>query len=78
MKLFCHFSPNKWFRKPCEKENIIISSLFLAKFTFSFYICKVFIPNSCLWVGLFEDGDLYIEKALLDALCLTFWNLAVP
>ena len=25
-----------------------------------------------------EGGDLYIEKALLDALFLTFWNLAVP
>ena len=48
-----------------QKEKIIISSLFLAKFTISFYICKVFIPKSCLWVGLFEDGDLYIEKAYL-------------
>ena len=28
--------------------------------------------------GTDEDGDLYIGKALLDALCLTFWNLAVP
>ena len=25
-----------------------------------------------------RDGNLYIGKALLDALCLTFWNLAVP
>ena len=25
-----------------------------------------------------RDGNLYIGKALLDALCLTFRNLAVP
>ena len=46
-------------------------------------IQKIFVSLRCLHTeallvgGTDEDGDLYIGKALLDALCLTHWNLAV-
>ena len=42
------------------------------------YLCSVLIPKHSLECGANEGGDLYIGKALSDALFLTTRNLAVP
>ena len=62
----------------------VIIDLLDKKIDLSLHISETFctfaivpIPKPCLWAGLTRSGDLYIGKALLDALCLTLWNLAV-
>ena len=63
----------------------VIIDLLDKKIDLSLHISETFctfaivpIPKPCLWAGLTRSGDLYIGKALLDALCLTHRNLAVP
>ena len=80
---FCHLFTYKI--SETGTPHRVIIDLLDKKIDLSLHISETFctfaivpIPKPCLWAGLTRSGDLYIGKALLDALCLTFRNLAVP
>ena len=54
------------------------SSLLFGLYWINYYFCNRSHTYAEAKGWKLRDGNLYIEKALLDALCLTFWNLAVP
>ena len=56
-------------------QNYLVEFFVVSKI---FYIFAVSPYRSPLECGADEDGDLYIGKALSDALFLTLRNLAVP
>ena len=78
LRLFFLFSAKIRFHKPCERLFYILFWYKAIDIHKNFVSLHRFLNNAEAQGRKQRDEDLYIGKALLDALCLTFWNLAVP
>ena len=77
-EVFLLFLCKNWFRKACERLFYVLFLYKAIDIPKKFVSLHRFLNNAEAQGWRLRDGNLYIGKALLDALCLTARNLAVP